>query len=154
MVTSGYQWSYSITGNCFKTSFMWFSMTGKYLVMKEEVIYLMAVVIVSVYTAVWKHRKVLSTVSIFWHLQLVVITKSLSFSNSLVTSWLSQTALNWHILIFSSFFAAYNQSWLPENNPPVCKGVFNQLSQPSNFFARAAEIFLGMTKGGLEARTR
>ena len=34
------------------------------------------------------------------------------------------------------------------------KGVFNQLSQPSNFFARAAENFLGMTKRGLEARTR
>ena len=37
---------------------------------------------------------------------------------------------------------------------PSGKGVFNQLSQPSNFLPCAAENFLGMTKWGLEARTR
>ena len=34
------------------------------------------------------------------------------------------------------------------------KGVFNQLRQPSNFFAPSSEKFLGMIKRGLEAWTR
>ena len=90
--------------DCFKTSVIWFSMTGKYQVMKDEVIPLMAVEIVSVDTAVWKHRKVLSTVSIFWHLQLVVITIEFKFLK-LLGDKLADT--NLFKLAYTNFFQLF-----------------------------------------------
>ena len=50
MVTSGYEWrgnlSYGITMQLLQNEFHMFSMTGNYQGMQENVIYLMAVVIV------------------------------------------------------------------------------------------------------------